>query len=873
MAGAAVALSAVLLPVETYAGKFGNPFRRSTQVEQLAEEIDTLERHIDEFGSVVAKQPDVWGESRLTKHRREVEEQLAKKLCDFSVTLNAAISRSDQAFLASATSLSAAVSGSTAVATQPQATESSTVTRIEPPAVGAPAGQVSGLDVITRNGPQPAGHLGFGEKGVALEPTVMLDQMKRYLDHLNEIRRVNEGDDNADSPGYSLNLVRIPVSIFPGEKTRAGYGAEITMTITPEFGESFLRDTYRDLVINDVVDQLATPLFIALNDADTVGVLTNLWQDASREILRKRRQAIVDTGSDDCIEIRVGEEIAAVVKNLSEEDRRKIDSLFRITRGGTSGRRAKLAVAPTFVEDVFERQLAVLTQVALDAQKQVQPIDGNQYAFADVQRFLMAELQAAYDFLNTPATVEAAKVAPEYGPDLWGHCHGLATLVRQKRKFIEDDEQFRFLRDQEPEAMSQDHLDKARRRFFCAVEQFYPRATNTTTAALSWAIVVESALLNLELNDDIRRVQCQSECIIPDAPGDVQHVFYCPVHTDEARLAFEQYVRCRWPMHVFAVDPVTQDQNVADSFSRRREMQLALSLALASGKINANHFSRFARRIELDMETIALNRTAVGFSHGSDTFGWRFYPRVQSPDIPSHAKVVMRDLFIGGPSRDTDMKQWRIEPGMRECVAIVIMPSFLSDARIDVRGNWFSLKNPKKRQLDTSDAVELSESIQSMHMLLSACVEDAHRYRDGEVGRLEQAVHQLDARLPLQTAHLQIPYENTLGGFELFDRGVTHLGPELLGYFGSPGIRVGVDGCQTTVFLVGDNFSVHDTQVIAGNKDVTKCAQLLSRQVMKVSIPPDVHTIANDTCHTGGVDVRVATPYGVSGHLCIPVMH
>jgi hypothetical protein len=301
-------------------------------------------------------------------------------------------------------------------------------------------------------------------------------------------------------------------------------------------------------------------------------------------------------------------------------------------------------------------------------------------------------------------------------------------------------------------------------------------------------------------------------------------------------------------------------------------MQLALSLALASGKINGSHFSRCARRIELDMETIALNRTAVGFSHGSDTFGWRFYPRVQSPGVPSHAKVILRDMLIGGMSRDAEMKQWRIEPGMRECVAIVIMPSFLSDARIDVRSNWFSLKNPAKRQLDLSDAVELSESIQSMHMLLSECVEDTHRYRDGEVMRLQRAVHQLDARLPLQTAHLQIPYENTLGGFELFDRGVTHLGPELVGYFGAPGVRTSVPDCQTTVFLVGDNFSVHDTQVVAGNRDVSKNVVLLSRQVMKVSIPATVHTIVNEICPTGGVEVRVATPYGVSGHLCIPVI-
>ena len=33
-------------------------------VERLAEEIDWLEKHVDAYGSVVAKHPDVWGQAR-----------------------------------------------------------------------------------------------------------------------------------------------------------------------------------------------------------------------------------------------------------------------------------------------------------------------------------------------------------------------------------------------------------------------------------------------------------------------------------------------------------------------------------------------------------------------------------------------------------------------------------------------------------------------------------------------------------------------------------------------------------------------------------------------------------------------------------------
>jgi hypothetical protein len=40
-------------------------FRKATSVERLAKKIDELRKHIDEYGSVVAKHPDIWGESRL----------------------------------------------------------------------------------------------------------------------------------------------------------------------------------------------------------------------------------------------------------------------------------------------------------------------------------------------------------------------------------------------------------------------------------------------------------------------------------------------------------------------------------------------------------------------------------------------------------------------------------------------------------------------------------------------------------------------------------------------------------------------------------------------------------------------------------------
>lgn len=102
--------------------------------------------------------------------------------------------------------------------------------------------------------------LGFNPAGLSLEPTMYLDEMSNYIHHLHELRRINEGSDTNDSPGYALDLVRVPVSVFPGKKTRKGYGAEITITATPYLTPELLPVTFRNMVENDLVDLLCRPL-------------------------------------------------------------------------------------------------------------------------------------------------------------------------------------------------------------------------------------------------------------------------------------------------------------------------------------------------------------------------------------------------------------------------------------------------------------------------------------------------------------------------------------------------------------------------------------------------------------------------------------
>jgi hypothetical protein len=90
---------------------------------------------------------------------------------------------------------------------------------------------------------------------------------------------------------------------------------------------------------------------------------------------------------------------------------------------------------------------------------------------------------------------------------------------------------------------------------------------------------------------------------------------------------------------------------------------------------------------------------------------------------------------------------------------------------------------------------------------------------------------------------VQVPYENTLGGFAMFSTGVTDLAPELFGWYGAPAINL---DAPTTIFLIGNHFSVHQTRVLVGGQEVTN-QEMLSRQVMKVTIPPNAIALIEKT--------------------------
>ncbi len=828
----------------------------------LATALDSLERGIESDGSVVAEQPSVWGQARLTMYRQEFETTMAAMLNKFQFTLQGSLNRSDQAYAADALALSyaaqAASLGSSGSGLTPATASSSASSSGGSGASSSPSGSTStsgaapsspfsydpsttafgAFSNMSRTGvsmPTPLAFAG-ASNGISLEPTVYLDQMKRYIDHLHELRRMSDGDDTADSPGYSLNLIRIPVSVLPGRRTQQRYGAEITLTMKPHLSEELLPMTFRNLVINDLIDEIGVPLTQVLNDMDWRIPMKEKWRQLSRsgrasngksqyellvETLERAIRAAQPTemGSDERTneQSRYGTDDSTPSTRLKSETARVVNLALAV-HSTSRVRNARQAFPPSQILDVYGAH--AWAQIVCTAWRTfVAEVENKSFIhYPDVQNFLQTELNASYELM---------KLDPET-QDLWRECE--EQLVK------------------EIHGRNRENICAARKRF---EEQAKAKSQNKSpelTTTLAWTIVVDSALLNQQLIEDMKTAPVSAGCHVAlpqPAPG-FWPKYFLPFPSPEDRQAFTEYVRCRWPIHVFALDPEDDSQNIADSYSMRREMQLAISLAFVSGNLSANNMFQFARRLETDMETIALNKTMVGFSHGTDTFGWRFYPRFQSPDTENNFKVLF-ELLWGGPDRRHLLRQRQLEPGMRECVAIVLMPSFVPYVDVDASSNFFALDNPRRKLMNSRKAIRLGEQLR-MIQNCSQFVGHAECCREGDIDRLLARSQQLESRLPLQSMSVQVPYENTLGGFAMFNTGVTDFAPELWGWYGTPAINL---DAPTTLFLIGNHFSVHQTRVVIGGQEIVQ-PELLSRQVMKVTIPQNAIALIEKTGEVAG---------------------
>ena len=145
----------------------------------------------------------------------------------------------------------------------------------------------------------------------------------------------------------------------------------------------------------------------------------------------------------------------------------------------------------------------------------------------------------------------------------------------------------------------------------------------------------------------------------------------------------------KWPLRVYAIEPVIAQQNVADAFGRRT--QSALDLVGSGARRSCKALAGIAaeRRAADDETAIRLNPTMVGFGAGQSTFGWIFYPRLQTSGGRDGRLLTDIALLLNGRVPDPTGSDQSIEPGQRECTALVEMPNFIPKIEFITVANWF----------------------------------------------------------------------------------------------------------------------------------------------------------------------------------------
>ncbi len=232
---------------------------------------------------------------------------------------------------------------------------------------------------------------------------------------------------------------------------------------------------------------------------------------------------------------------------------------------------------------------------------------------ARVSEWLRQELEASYPFLEQAAT-------PNRSGTLNANVDPLEELGDQvaRRDFTRIAQIAG-----ERQARSPGQADR-RRATSIAVDNLSDRRKHVVST-LAFALQIQAAGVSRRLKQDMTD---QDPTLNPEILKGLS--FFEPEVSDEAFRAFEHYVTVKWPLRVYAIEPVIAQQNVADAFGQTKRSAFDLLGAAPIGPWKALAGIAADRRAADDETAIRLNPTMVGFGAGQSTFGWIFYPRLQT---------------------------------------------------------------------------------------------------------------------------------------------------------------------------------------------------------------------------------------------------
>jgi hypothetical protein len=738
---------------------------RLTDAEEM---VDALDRLMMAYGTISVKTPDVWGQDRLAKFRSEYEAQMADWLKHgFKGDINASVRRTE--------SESRLVQAGMSLG--PPSAKSATTTPDDTANYNAMAKNLASLTSTNQAASPPT------EKAAAsLEPTVVLDEHSSYLNHLNQLRRINAGDELADRPGYGLYLVRIPVTLSPGPRSRKGKGAIITVSAKSVMTKSTLRNALRNTVINETVNNLTQAI---------------------------RNQSIKD------------------------DDR---------TSGRGNGSFSLVSYADT--ELFYGRPNIELLSKEAEHQLSKELDNEPHHRTARVSEWLRQELEASYQFLEQAAT-----------PNRTGTLNANADPLEELGNLVARREFSRIAKLQ----VHEKEEPQVRLASAAAVDVAGERGDRRkrVVSTLAFALQIQAAGISRRLKQDMAD---QDATLKPEFLRELS--FFEPDVSDAAFHAFEQYVTVKWPLRVYAIEPVIAQQNVADAFGRSKRSTFDLVGSGPMGPWKALAGIAADRRAADDETAIRLNPTMVGFGAGQSTFGWIFYPRLQTSGSSNGRLLTDVALLLNGRVPDPMGGDQSIEPGQRECTALIEMPNFVPKIEFVTVANWFRTSEVGDGQkADLEKASNLGRRLIAAQAALNKAKVDG-RYRPEDYDIVTDRINQLRDLMPTQRLVVRVPFSGDHNDSRIFCSQGLQLRPSLLGWHGKPPER----GEESTLFVEGRNFSVHDTHVIAGGKPAKSV--LVSRNLLEVTIAKD----ASPTPSADGdplLDINIATPNGVSNHLLI----
>ncbi len=959
-------------------------------LEDLAALVDEIDRELQRKGRVTVKQPDVWGQNRLTSRRARYNEIMQSEEDKFELMLNTYVGTVDNAALTYEMRARQQFPGVDAdgkpvegdLKTPKDLTKDSEINvqvnsarnLVNPESGSSPNSALSNANSLKLANKDSA-------TGIGLEPTIRIDEKSRYIQHVQQLLRNNTGDDKTDMPGYGLYLVRMPVSIMPGSNTMRDNGAVVTAEIKHNLTGDLLKSTIRKATIREATFALSQNLrriemnpkgvlfedgrsgvsvnIVGIGAANVRAVTENVPKQimvpdplnpgshVTKTIMVPVTKYVYDSPSPnginpktfDLLKKALGLNGENTEKSFTSEE---VETLNRITGGSLNlSERHRLMLNGSEVrlsdetswnnleEGTISELKTIKVKMTTELANQVRMMNSDPFMpdlkglYWDVDDF-----RFLYEEWNGLSNVSS----PVHRPDLFlwlnQQMFDVADWLEKLMKHPKDGAEIQSAASDIRDAYRSGQLgisrgsglslEKARARLFRAIinaihhsdpigdtflQDFVKADVSDGVNAIqnlknrlqirnrftfAYTYLLYGEILNGQIKSDMK-VMAERKGLVMDEAELLD--FDCFNPDDLAKSFFTDYVQAKWPIQVFSLDPAIDQQNEADSLSRRSDLQVALAQSVANGTTELNQALQYARKIEQEFATIGLNRTAVGFNAGATTFGWKFYPRFQTPPPQNNPQRIGSLILNGAPSRRYDMAQRRIEPGPRECVALVVAPNFVPSLRMTTTTNWFDLTpnmHHGNEKISNADMIRLGRQITMARHAFQRLCDDGH-YRPGDIERLQDRITQLENMLPTQTMDIQLPFEGDWYGMELFASDGARLAPKLFMWYGEPASPSTVkvkrelgpdlktvkatyeDGTIRSVFLIGQGFSIAETKVIVGGVPVpSEFVELMSRNILRIQIPTDAASIKIEGEHPREViDVHVATPNGVSNHLYV----